>query len=61
MAPAAVNRLIEALPYKDRRRLLAACEPVELTFADVRIPPLPQPLPREGGGELDRARGGVDG
>ncbi|RDE49668.1 MAG: NUDIX domain-containing protein [Candidatus Accumulibacter meliphilus] len=26
-----------------------------------RIPPLPQPLPREGGGELDRARGGVDG
>ncbi|WP_423753370.1 Crp/Fnr family transcriptional regulator [Candidatus Accumulibacter phosphatis] len=39
MAPAAVNRLIEALPYKDRRRLLAACEPVELTFADVLAEP----------------------
>jgi len=32
---AAKNRLLQALPRRDRHRLLAACEPVELKFADV--------------------------
>jgi CRP-like cAMP-binding protein len=31
----AVNRLLEALPSSDRRRVLAECETVELAFADV--------------------------
>ena len=31
----AVNRLLEALPSSDLRRLLAECEPVELAFADI--------------------------
>jgi len=35
----AANRLIEALPHKGRRRLLAACELVELTFAEVLAEP----------------------
>ena len=30
-----VNRLLEALPKSDRRRMLAACQTVELTFAEV--------------------------
>jgi|SRR6478672_5509619 hypothetical protein len=30
-----VNRLLEALPSSDLRRLLAECETVELAFADV--------------------------
>jgi CRP-like cAMP-binding protein len=30
-----VNRLIAALPARDRKRLLAACEPVQLTFGEV--------------------------
>ena len=29
------NRLLEALPGRDKRRMLAACENVELVFADV--------------------------
>lgn len=29
-----VNRLLEALPSRDLRRMLAGCEPVELVFAD---------------------------
>ncbi|WP_294267502.1 Crp/Fnr family transcriptional regulator [Propionivibrio sp.] len=33
-APAA-NRLLAALPRKDRERLMAGCEPVELVFAEV--------------------------
>ncbi|WP_313950821.1 Crp/Fnr family transcriptional regulator, partial [Accumulibacter sp.] len=33
------NRLIEGLPRKERRRLLAACESVELTFAEVLAKP----------------------
>ena len=36
---AATNRLIEALPRKDRQRLLAGCEPVELSFAEVLAEP----------------------
>jgi CRP-like cAMP-binding protein len=36
---AASNRLIEALPRKDRRRILAACELVEVTFAEVLAEP----------------------
>jgi len=31
----AVNRLLEALPTTDLRRVLARCETVELVFADV--------------------------
>ena len=34
-----VNRLLGALPASDRRRLLAACEMVELGFADVLYAP----------------------
>ena len=37
-APAA-NRLLEALPRANRRRLLAGCERVELRFADVLCEP----------------------
>lgn len=35
----AVNRLLEALPSSDRRRMLAGCETVELAFADVLYTP----------------------
>ena len=35
----ASNRLIEALPRKDRQRFLAACEPVDLAFAGVLAKP----------------------
>ncbi|TMG84782.1 MAG: Crp/Fnr family transcriptional regulator [Betaproteobacteria bacterium] len=35
----AVNRLLEALPSSDRRRVLAECETVELAFADVLYTP----------------------
>jgi len=35
----ATNRLIEALPRKDRQRLLAACEPVDLVFAEILAEP----------------------
>jgi len=34
-----VNRLVAALPQRDRRRLLAACVPVELTLGDVYCEP----------------------
>jgi len=38
--PAAVsNRLLAALPRKDRQRFLAGCEPVELVFAEVLAEP----------------------
>jgi hypothetical protein len=37
--PPAANGLIAALPRKDRVRLLAACEPVTLAFAEVLSPP----------------------
>ena len=37
--PDAQNRLIELLPRKERQRLLALCEPVELVFADVLCEP----------------------
>jgi CRP-like cAMP-binding protein len=33
--PATANRLLAALPRKDRQRFLAACEPVDLVFAQV--------------------------
>lgn len=33
------NRLLEALPSSDRRRMLAECEAVELVFADVLYTP----------------------
>ncbi len=36
-APA--NRLLAALPSKDRRRFLAGCEPVELIFAEILAEP----------------------
>jgi hypothetical protein len=35
----ATNRLLEALPRKDRQRFLAACEPVDLVFADILAEP----------------------
>jgi CRP-like cAMP-binding protein len=35
----ATNRLLDALPRKDRQRFLAACEPVDLGFADVLAEP----------------------
>lgn len=35
----AANRLLAALPRKDRRRFLAGCEPVELAFAEVLAEP----------------------
>ena len=35
----AANRLLAALPRKDRQRLLAVCEPVELAFAKVLTEP----------------------
>jgi CRP-like cAMP-binding protein len=35
----AVNRLLEALPASDLRRMLAGCETVELAFADVLYTP----------------------
>jgi CRP-like cAMP-binding protein len=35
----AVNRLLEALPNSDLRRMLAGCETVELAFADVLYTP----------------------
>ena len=35
----ATNRLLAALPNKDRQRFLAGCEPVELAFADVLAEP----------------------
>ncbi len=35
----AVNRLLEALPKSDLRRMLAGCETVELAFADVLCTP----------------------
>ncbi len=37
-APAA-NRLLAALPRKDRERFLAGCEPVELIFAEILAEP----------------------
>lgn len=37
--PATVNRLLAALSGKDRRHVLAACEPVELTFTEVLAEP----------------------
>ena len=33
------NRLLAALPRKDREHVLARCEPVELVFADVLCEP----------------------
>ena len=36
---AAVNRLLEALPSSDRRRILAGCETIELAFTDVLYTP----------------------
>ncbi len=35
----ATNRLLDSLPRKDHQRFLAACEPVELGFADVLAEP----------------------
>jgi CRP-like cAMP-binding protein len=35
----ASNRLISALPRRDRQRFLAACEPVDLVFADILAEP----------------------
>lgn len=36
---AGANRLLAALPRKDRHRFVAGCEPVELVFADVLAEP----------------------
>jgi CRP-like cAMP-binding protein len=36
---AAVNRLLRGLPDRDRRRILAGCETVDLAFADVLCTP----------------------
>lgn len=33
------NRLLAALPYEDRQRFLAGCEPVELVFAEILAEP----------------------
>lgn len=38
-APSAANRLLAALPRKDRQHFLAGCEPVELAFAQVLAEP----------------------
>ena len=38
LVPAA-NRLLAALPWKDRKRFLAGCEPVELIYAEVLAEP----------------------
>jgi CRP-like cAMP-binding protein len=35
----AANRLLSDLPYEDRRRFLAGCEPVDLVFAEVLVEP----------------------
>lgn len=35
----AANRLLAALPRKDRQRFLAGCEPVELVFAEILAEP----------------------
>lgn len=37
--PAAANRLLAALPRKDRQHFLAGCEPVELGFAEILAEP----------------------
>ena len=37
--PCSANRLLTALTRKDRQRALAACEPVDLVFADVLVEP----------------------
>jgi CRP-like cAMP-binding protein len=39
MPTTATNRLLEALPRKDRQRILAGCEPVELAIAEVLAEP----------------------
>jgi CRP-like cAMP-binding protein len=36
---AATNRLIDALPRKDRQQFLAACQPVDLVYAEVLTEP----------------------
>ena len=35
----AANRLLAALPHKDRQRFIAGCTPVELAFADILAEP----------------------
>ena len=35
----ATNRLIDALPRKDRQRFLAACEPIDLVFSEILAEP----------------------
>jgi hypothetical protein len=37
--PAVENHLIELLPLRDRRQLLAVCEPIELTLSEVLSEP----------------------
>ena len=37
--PPVVNRLLAALPRKDRERLISRCEPVELEFAEILCEP----------------------